>query len=70
MIYYEDEMKPGMMHDHIEGYIVRFWYTNAEGYRNQTAINMFIEDGWTENKLLKTLKKRYVKPGLVNAKRW
>lgn len=65
MIYFDDEMKVGMMHDHINSYTVKFWHTNEEGYFTKSSLTMFIEDG-EENgpehlfdKIAKRLKKRY-----------
>lgn len=68
MIYYEDEMKPGLLHDHINAYSVTFWHTKKDGYRARATVTLFIENGDNPDKLMKILKKRYDKPELVSVK--
>jgi hypothetical protein len=67
-VYYDDEMKPGLMHDHIEAYSVTFWYTNDDGYKAKETVTMFIEDGDNWSKIEKSLKKRYKSPEIVSVK--
>ena len=69
--FYYDEIhgKPGMMHDHMESYTVKFWFTNDEGYRSRGAIWMYIEDYTSDNKILNKLKKQYKDPEIISVKR-
>jgi len=69
-VYFEDEMKPGFMHDHMDGASVKFWHTNDEGYRTRSEITMYIEYDETWDKITKVLKKRYIKPDIVSVKCW
>lgn len=68
MVYYSDQIKAGMIHDHIETYSVKFWYTKDDGYRGTNTITMWIEEGDEWDKVLKALKKRYKDPDIISVK--
>lgn len=68
-IYYYEEVKSGMMHDHLHSYTVKFWFTNDEGYRAKCSLWMYIDEGSEDwNKILKVLKKCYKDPDIVSVK--
>lgn len=72
MVFFEDEMKPGMMHDHMEGHTCKFWYTydSINKYRKQLKITLFIEDGTEDKEIKKVLERRFGKVDITYIKRW
>lgn len=66
--FFEDDMKPGMMHDNMNAYTIKFWHTKDDGYRTKETLTLYIEDETSEDKVLKLLTKKYKDPDIIVVK--